>query len=102
MLLCVLEQPRVDTASAGSLKRGAQLAEIGPIGLMPCPSLLALSADIICQCCLGVVGIEVVNFLITIIGLLLLVRFVICVVYAMLILSIQICVSFVCKLLDKL
>ena len=53
VLFCVLDQPRVYNASAASL---------GPIGLIPLPSLLALSAEIICQCCLGVVCIEVCQF----------------------------------------
>jgi hypothetical protein len=31
MLLCSLEQPRVDNSSAGSLKRETQFGAIGPI-----------------------------------------------------------------------
>ena len=34
-LLCVLERPRVDNPSAGSLKLGARLGVIGPIGFRP-------------------------------------------------------------------
>ena len=32
VLLCVLEQPRVDDSSKGPLKRGIQLGTISPIG----------------------------------------------------------------------
>ena len=36
VLLCVLEQPRVDNSNAGSLKRGAQLGAIDPIAIRLC------------------------------------------------------------------
>jgi hypothetical protein len=35
VLLCVLEQPRVDKSNVGSLKREILLGGIGPNGFMP-------------------------------------------------------------------
>jgi len=35
VLLCVLEQPKVENYSTWPLKRGTQLGTIGPVGLRP-------------------------------------------------------------------
>jgi hypothetical protein len=49
MLLCVLEQPRVDNPSSRPLKRGVQFEVIGPIGLRPTLShTLPLDPDYDC------------------------------------------------------